>query len=118
MWEQLLPHAEKWDVDSLTEKARAVDQCLVETTQKDAQWNPVSKAALIETGPYVTKDVLESFGVSADKDYVAGFIVAAFCIFSGRAIVADRLDRMYREKLEREKQRTKPAGQPAREESE
>jgi len=110
MWEQLLPHAEKWDVDSLKEKAAAVDQCLVEMVDKEAKWNPVSKAALIETGPYVTKDFLEAFGIGADRDYVAGFVVASFCILSGRSVVAGRLERMLAEKLEREKGRTKAKG--------
>jgi len=105
LWELLIPQAEKWDIDGLKGKAQEVDECLVEMVDKEAKWNPVSKAALIESGPYCTKDVLEACGVSADHDHWASLIVAGFCIYSGRSVVADRLEKMLREKVERENKR-------------
>lgn len=73
---------------------------------QEAKWNTVSKATLIETGPYVTKDILDACGIGADRDYLVGFVIAAGCIYSGRSVVADRLEKMMAEKLEREKGRT------------
>jgi hypothetical protein len=88
-------------VDKLKSLAESVDPCLVEMVAKEAPWNPVSKATLIESGPQVTADLLNAAGIGAERADLVAFVMASWCIYSGRAVIADKLEKMAREKAER-----------------
>lgn len=89
-------------MDKLKAAAEAVDPCLVEMVAKEAPWNAVSKATLIETGPQVTKDLLDACGIGAERADLVGFVMASWCIYSGHCVIAEKLGTMAREKAERE----------------
>jgi hypothetical protein len=89
-------------VGKLKALAESVDPCLVEMVEKEAPWNPISKATLIESGPQVTADLLNACGIGADRADIVGFVIAAICIYNGRAVVAEKLEKMFKEKAERE----------------
>lgn len=95
-------------MENLKAKALAVDPCLVDMVAKEAPWNSVSKLTLIETGPEVTADALNAAGIGAERAGLVAFVMAAWCIFSGRSVVADRLEKMAAEKSERAKKVSAP----------
>lgn len=106
------------DVADLREKAGAVDPCLVEMVERDAPWNALSKATLIETGPNVSADLLNACGIGADKADLVAFGFAALAIYRGHAKIAGKLDRMLKEKLEREEKSRREREQGSRGERE
>lgn len=102
-WAQIVPMAEAEDIEDLCEKAEAVDPCLVDITRAEAPWNKLSKATLIETGPNVTADILNAAGIGAERADLVAFVFASVAIWRGRAKVARKLEKMLKDKLEREK---------------
>ena len=112
LWEQLVPSVEKWDVESLKKDAAKVDPSLVDMVAREAPWNPVSKTTLIETGPNVTADLLNSMGIGAERGDLVAFAMASWCIYSGRAAVAGKLEEMLAAKEDAEKGRKTPNSKP------
>lgn len=115
LWAQLVPTAERWDIGKLKLKAQAVDESLVALVETEGKWNDLSKVTLVETGPNVTADFLESIGIGAEKSDLVAFTMACMAIYSGRAVVAEKLETMLAEKKEREReqsQKRRPAAEP------
>jgi len=118
LWEQLVPAVEKWDVESLKKEAGKVDACLVAMVAQEAPWNPVSKITLVETGPNVTADLLNACGIGAERGDLVAFCMAAWCIYSGRATVASKLEELAAKKAEAEKKSAGEKGQRGKGEDE
>lgn len=109
LWAQLVPTAERYDISKLKLKAQAVDESLVPVVETEGKWNELSKVTLVETGPNVTADFLEGIGIGAEKSDLVAFTMACMAIYSGRAVVAEKLEKMLADKKAAEAERRKPA---------
>lgn len=94
LFEATVPEVEKLDVASLKAKAAEIDPRLAPVVEKDAAWNPVAKATICTTGPVVVANTMNSMGISAEHAPAVALVAAVGAIFTGRMILARKLEEM------------------------
>lgn len=94
LFEATIPEVEKLDVASLKAKAAEIDPGIAPVVEKDAAWNPVAKATICTTGPVVVANAMNSVGISAEHAPAVALVAAMGAIFTGRMILARKLDEL------------------------
>jgi len=84
---------EKVNVSELVEKAEKISPELRAMVERDAPWNPESKAALEAASPEAVAKVLNRFGISAEHGPEAICVGALISIVMGQWILSSKIDK-------------------------